>query len=102
MAAAQLAAAGGLYGAGHGEYGDALTVPGAESQDLIDLLKERFPAQSGDSAYVVIHVPMGVRDDQVAGRVEALRRELQQLPQVVGASSPYETPGQISPDGSIA
>jgi RND superfamily putative drug exporter len=102
LAASLLAASGGLYAAGHGGYSDALTVPGAESQDLIDLLKERFPAQSGDSAYVVIHVPTGVQGDGVAGRVEALRRELQQLPQVVAASSPYETPGQISPDGSIA
>lgn len=102
LAAFLLAASGGLYAASHGTYGDALTVPGAESQELIDLLKDRFPARSGDSAYVVIHVPTGVQDDEVAGRVEALRRELQQLPLVADASSPYESPGQISPDGSIA
>jgi len=102
LAASLLAASGGLYAAGHGGYGDAFTVPGAESQELIDLLKDRFPTRSGDSAYVVIHVPTGVQDDEVASRVEALRRELRQLPQVVAASSPYETQGQISPDGSIA
>ena len=86
----------------HGSYGDAFTVPGAESQRLIDLLKERFPARAGDSAYVVTRVPNGVATEQAVAEFESLRRELQELPQVVSVSSPYENPGHISPDGTIA
>jgi DNA-binding MarR family transcriptional regulator len=49
-----LVACAGLYTAAAGKYGDAYVIPGADSQQLVDLLEERFPSTAGDSAYVVV------------------------------------------------
>jgi len=91
-----------LYGSFRGAYGDAFSIPGAESQRLVDLLKERFPANAGDTAVVVIKAKAGVRDPSVVEKVQRFQSELAQLPGVVAVDSPYEAPGRISPDGSIA
>jgi RND superfamily putative drug exporter len=42
---------------------DVYTIPGAQSQEARDLLQERFPAQSGDSATVVFQAPNGTLSD---------------------------------------
>ena len=97
-----IAAFAAAYSLHRGSYGDAFSLPGAESQRMADLLKERFPERAGDSAYVVVHVPDGVNSDSAAGGVESLRAKLSALPKVAAVSSPYETPGQISPDGTTA
>jgi RND superfamily putative drug exporter len=91
-----------LYAMAGGRYVEGLNIPGAESQRLIDLLEERFPQTAGDPAFVVVHAPVGFDDPQVRSRVESLQTNLSELPDVVGASSPYGQPGAISPDGSIA
>ena len=39
-----------LFAVGAGEYGNKFTIPSAESQQLFDLLEQRFPARAGDSA----------------------------------------------------
>ncbi len=91
-----------LYGSFRGAYGDAFSIPGAESQQLVDLLKERFPANAGDTAVVVIRAKAGVRDPGVVEVVRRFETELAQLPGVVAIGSPYDSPGRIAPDGSIA
>jgi len=91
-----------LYAMAGGRYVEGLNIPGAESQRLIDLLEERFPQTAGDPAFVVVHAPAGMDDPQVYSRVESLQTNLSELPDVVGALSPYGQPGAISPDGSIA
>ena len=93
---------GALYWLGRGSYGDVFVVPGAESQELIDMLKSRFPERAGDSANVVVRASGGLDGKGVPSKVESVRNELQQLPGVVAVSSPYDTPGAISPDGTIA
>jgi RND superfamily putative drug exporter len=69
---------------------------------MADLLRERFPERAGDSAYVVVHVQDGVNSESVVAELEALRAQLSALPKVAAVSSPYEAPGQISPDGTTA
>jgi RND superfamily putative drug exporter len=91
-----------LYGLNHGSYGDAFSLPGAESQRLVDLLKERFPSRAGDSAYVVVSAANGVDSQDTMDEVKALQNKLETLPQVVSVSSPYETPGSVSADRTIA
>lgn len=91
-----------LYAAAGGSYADTFRLPGTESQKLISLLKERFPQTAGDTATVVVRAPAGVDDPQVRRRLESLLADLEPLPDVVGVSSPYESPGAISADRTIA
>jgi len=101
-AAVILMALAAAYVVGHGEYGDAFNLPGAESQQLTDMLQQRFPGRAGEAATIVVSAPAGLDDPRVQSRVRALLAELAALPDVVGVSSPYESPGAISPDRTIA
>jgi RND superfamily putative drug exporter len=91
-----------VYRVADGAFGDAFVIPGAESQEMIDLLEERFPSNAGDSAYVVVKAPAGLNDGDGRAEMESLLADLEALPGVAGVTSPYEIPGQISPDGTIA
>ena len=91
-----------LYAMLGGRYVDSFSIPGTESQRLVNLLRERSPLTAGDRATVVVRAPAGHEDQQVRPRIEALLTDLRQLPEVVEVSSPYDEPGMISPDGSTA
>lgn len=85
-----------------GDYGDVFVLPGSESQRMVDLLKERFPSNSGDQAAVVVAADAGVEDTAVREKVEDLIRQIEGLPDVVAVHSPYAEGGRISQDGRIA
>ena len=93
---------GALFARFGGQYTDNFTLPGAESQRLIDLLDERFPATAGDTATIVVRAPDGVDDPEIRMEIESLVAEVNALPDVLGAMSPFEQPGAISADGTIA
>ena len=98
-----VATCGVLWSTMRGEFGTGgFTLPGAESQALIDLLDERFPRVAGDTAEIVIRAPAGLQTTAVRAEVEELLAQARVLPQVVEVTSPYEEPGRISPDGTIA
>ncbi len=90
------------YSFAKGKYSDVFSVPGAESQALFDLLEQRFPATAGDTATVVIKAPAGFQDSGVKSQTQAVKQQLAALPGVSDVSSPYDTAGSISPDGTIA
>lgn len=94
----------GLQSAAGGAYSNNFSLPGAESQKALDLLKARFPQQAGDTADVVFKADAGVKDPSVKSALEDLFSQISQLRYVVRIDSPYspEGAGQISPDGSIA
>ena len=91
-----------LYAVAGGRYVTDFTIPGTESQRAVDMLEERFPQTAGDPATVVVRAAAGVYDPEVRWRVESLLADIRELPDVVSVSSPYEQPGAISSDGSIA
>ncbi len=92
-----------LWATMRGEYGTGgFTLPGAESQKLYDLLSERFPRVAGDTAEIVIRAPGGLESERVRSHVNDLLAQVKELPQVVTVISPYEEPGRISLDGTIA
>src|SRR3712207_8138563 len=73
-------------------------ISGTESQAAYDLLAERFPAQSGDTANVVFAVEDGtLRDGARAAAVERTVAEIARQPSVTSAVSPLseEGAGQI-------
>ena len=92
-----------LWGTMRGEFGTgSFTLPGTESQALSDLLDERFPAAAGDTTEIVFRAPAGIANPDVRAEIDELLAEAAELPQVLGVASPYEEPGRISPDGTIA
>ncbi|HAX25073.1 MAG TPA: MMPL family transporter [Thermomicrobiales bacterium] len=92
----------GVYRAGHGDFVNSFNIPGAESQRAIDLLQERFPGKSGDSATIVVRADAGLNDPAIRATVEGLARDAAAVPGVVGVVSPYDTkPPAISADGRI-
>ncbi|MCH8161697.1 MAG: MMPL family transporter, partial [Chloroflexi bacterium] len=93
---------GALFARFGGQFTDSFTLPGTESQRLIDLLDERFPSTAGDTATIVIRAPEGVDDPEIRMQIDSLVAEVNALPDVLGAISPYEQPGAISADGTIA
>jgi len=85
-----------------GEFVDSFSIPGTESQEVMDLLEERFPRQAGGSATVVIYAPDGLDTPATRERVEALVADLSVLPQVTEVADPYDRKGAISDDRTIA
>ena len=87
-----------------GDYKEDFSLPGAESQEALDLLRERFPAFAGDTASIVFEAEAGVTDPAVQQEIEGLLAEISQVEHVIGIESPYseEGPGQVSQDGTIA
>jgi putative drug exporter of the RND superfamily len=81
----------------------SFTLPGTNSQQAVDLLQSRFPAQAGDADQIVFHAKTGKLTDaanRAAVAVAAAR--VSGLPHVTGVTSPYAA-GQhaISRDGTI-
>ena len=84
--------------ASHSKMIDAFDVPGVESQRALDVLEQRFPAQSGTSAQLVFAAKQGtLADPAAAAAVEAALAEVATEPDV---SSVGEL--QRSDDGTVA
>jgi RND superfamily putative drug exporter len=82
----------------------SFTLPGTNSQQAVDLLQSRFPAQAGDADQIVFGAKAGKLTgaaDRAA--IEATIARVARLPHVTSVVSPF-TPGQhaISRDGTIA
>ena len=66
------------------------------------ILNRQFPSQRGDSLTLAVHADAGVRDPAVQPRVQAMLARVAAEPGLAIAGSPYQVPGQISPDGRTA
>ncbi len=82
---------------------NAVTIPGTEAQQALNLLDQKFPGTGGAQAQVVFSVPTSTSLNDATERraVEATLNDLRKLPQVVGVTDPYQE-GTISKDGRIA
>ena len=99
-----LVAIGFLANVAGGDYSSDFSLPGTESQRVFDLLEDRFPARSGDTADVVFKADAGVNDPAAKQRIQGLLGEAGTLPHVLAVVDPYEVQGApaISRDGRIA
>jgi putative drug exporter of the RND superfamily len=104
IVAVALVALGLAAGVGGGSFVDDFRTPGTESQSAIDLLDERFPAASGDTANVVFAVESGtLREPERQAAIERTIEEIGAQPHVTGAPSPFaKDSGQLSADARIA
>src|ERR687888_1926859 len=91
-----------LWGAAAGEYANNFRLPGTESQRAYDLLKQRFPQQSGDTANVVFAVKQGgVLDPANKPVIERAVGEIKKSPEVLAVGDPYAKGAPVSRDGKI-
>jgi putative drug exporter of the RND superfamily len=85
----------GIAAALDGQTNDNFTIPGAQSQQALDLLEERFPSQSGATATVVFDAPQGIDDPAVQTAIEASIANLGKIPHVTTVSNPYGPLGDL-------
>lgn len=78
-----------VWRSNHGEFVSSLEIPGAESQQTVDFLRERFPVFAGDSAVVVIQSAEGISTDTARSEIELITAELQSIPGVTRVVPPY-------------
>jgi RND superfamily putative drug exporter len=88
-----------------GETVDNFTIPGTQSQDAADLLEDRFPSQSGDTASVVYEARQGkVTDPANIAAIGEVQDALAKLPHasgVTGPATPTVGAAFVSQDGTI-
>ncbi len=87
------------------DYATDFSLPGTESQHVVDLLKSEFPAQSGDTDTIVWHNSQGSATARnVRAQIAPLLAKVQRMPHVVAVGSPFAPGGaaQISKDGHTA
>src|SRR4051812_18843602 len=89
-----------LWGVAAGEYSNNFNLPGTESQRAYDLLKDKFPQQSGDTATVVFAVDQGrVLDNRP--QIERVRAGIAKSPEVLAVGDPFAQGAPVSKDGRI-
>src|SRR3954464_10613264 len=89
-----------LWMAVPGGYVNKFNLPGTESQRAYDLLKDKFPQQSGDTGSVVF----AVKDGNVAdhkSEIEAVRAKIKKSPEVLDVGDPTAKGAPVSKDGRI-
>ena len=77
------------------ETSNNLTLPGTQSQDVQDLLTEKFPPQQNGTNPIVFHVDQGkLTDSQYKSAVKAAVQGLKNAPHVYSVTGPYSSDGQ--------
>ena len=80
------------------DYRNDFTMPGTESQALLDAYEEHAPEQSGDSITVVLEAPTGIQAEDEA--IASLLGDVAALDHVAGTTPP-DPRGTISEDGTV-
>ena len=85
-----------------GKLVDDFTIPNSDAQRASDLLKTRFPAQSGDSAQLIFEAPAGLSQAEAKAAVTKALAAAKNIPGVVSVDNLYKPQsGEISKDGTI-
>ncbi len=85
------------------QYSANFDLPGTDSIRALEILQERAPAASGDTADVVFAAKVGtLNDPEIKSQIEATLAALEADPLVTSVTDPYAGPQPaISPDGVI-
>ena len=81
------------------DFRNYFSLPGTESQELIDAYAEHAPAQQGDPVTVVVQAPDGVAGR--AAEIDALVEDLGALDHVAAVQPPDPRSGTVSDDGTL-
>jgi RND superfamily putative drug exporter len=93
-----------IAGAAGSDFSEEFKLPASDSKEAFDLLEDKFPAQSGDSAQIVFKADGGVEAPAIEREMTAAFGEIEGFPHVSEVASPYVKGGAaaISDDGEIA
>ncbi len=86
------------------DFTEEFKLPSSDSTEAFELLENKFPAQSGETAQIVFKAEAGAESPAVRQRMEGLFAEAEELKHVSEVASPYEQggAGAVSEDGKIA
>ena len=86
------------------DFSEEFQLPDSDSKQALDLLEERFPAQSGEAAQIVFKADQGVESPAVERKMEGVFTKIEGFPHVSEVASPYEGGGAaaVSDDGTVA
>jgi RND superfamily putative drug exporter len=84
-----------LAGVAGGDNEVDFTVPGSDSAQAVELLRERFPRFAGGIVDVVYTARDGITGPDTTARIDALAGDIAGVDHIVAAE-----PGPVSPDGS--
>ncbi|HEU5106052.1 MAG TPA: MMPL family transporter [Solirubrobacterales bacterium] len=86
------------------DFSEEFQLPDSDSKQALDLLEERFPAQSGEAAQIVFKADGGVESPAVEQKMEAVFAKVEGFPHVSEVANPYKGNGAaaVSDDGKIA
>ena len=79
-----------------GQFSDAFTIPNSDSQNALDLLTKRFPAEAGDQARIVFQSDSGIADPSVQTQIKSVLATIATMPHVARIESPLDNPAQIN------
>src|SRR5689334_19202764 len=93
-----------LAGSIGSDFKEDFKLPKSDSQRAYDMLTKNFPAQSGDSAQIVVHSDKGVNDPAVKARINAALAKIAKVKDVSDVVPFYGAEGKayVSPDGKTA
>ena len=77
------------------------SLPGTDSQKVIDTFREHQPKGSTDSIQLVLYDEGGLAGS-AKGRIEPMLAEVGKLPHVAGVANPFTSSGSVSQDGRTA
>jgi RND superfamily putative drug exporter len=83
------------------DYRTDFTLPDSESKEVQDLLETNNPDRAGFSSQIVVKAPQGVTAPEVEAALTRIM-EFADEQEGITVTSPYDTPQQISQDGTIA
>jgi len=88
---------------GHGTENNNITIPGTESQQVVDLLETKIPAFSGAQTQVVFasNGQQKVTSADYAAGIQKAVKQMGAVPQVAEVKDPILA-GSVSPDGKVA
>jgi len=87
------------------DFSEEFSLPDSDSKEALDLLEQKFPAQSGEAAQIAFKANSGVDSPAVKRKMERVFAEVEEEPHVSEVASPYGEGGgaaAISDDGKIA
>jgi RND superfamily putative drug exporter len=86
-------------------FSEDFSLPASDSKEALDLLEQKFPAQSGEAAQIVFKSDEGVETPAVERKMKAVFAKVEKFPHVSEVASPYDKGGgaaAISNDGNVA
>ena len=83
------------------DYRTDFTLPASETKEVQELLEANAPEQAGFTSQIVFKAPQGVADPEVQAAMQELFTYVEEIEDIT-VTSPYDSPQQVSQDGTIA